>query len=238
MSYLLESFKKKEGLRRYFGPKRALILLGFGYAMWFVWSMFRSGDFSPAILQHYHYENPTATVMMFIAFYAITVVAAIPSLPLNLAAGYFWGGVLGGVYTCIGVTIGGFVSFLFARYVIGQPLTPSLSDMSKRRWLVNIQREFEQHGWKYIAFVRMNPIVPTGAFNFFLGLTSVSNKTFLWTTFVFLLPPTIAVSFIGDAFQTFSADGQVTEIINTIFMVSAAIMALCGIRFAAKIFKR
>lgn len=232
-----ESFSRKNGLRRYFGPKRAAILLCFGYAVWFLWSMFRAGDFSPVLLQHYYNENPTTTILVFIAFYAITVVAAIPSLPLNLAAGYFWGGILGGVYTCLGVTIGGFVSFLLARYAIGQPLTLSLSDTSKRRWLVNIQREFEQHGWKYIAFVRMNPIVPTGAFNFFLGLTPVSSKTFVWTTFVFLLPPTIAVSFIGDAFQTFSADGQVTEIVNIIFIVSAAIMALFGIRFAARIFK-
>ena len=238
MTYLIEALKKKKGLRRYFGPKRAIFCAIFFIMLWFLWDLFRAGALSPEFLQQYNENHPIRAIAIFIAVYAVTVIAAIPSLPLNLAAGYFWGGFLGGVYTCVGVTIGGFTSFLVARYLIGQPLAAPENSTSRHKWLDEIKREFEGSGWKYIAFVRLNPIIPTGVFNFFLGLTSVSGKTFLWTTFVFLLPATIAVSFIGDAFQTFSVEGKVTDIVNEILIVSAAIMSLFCIRLVAKIFRK
>ena len=238
MTILVEALKKKKGLRRYFGPKRAILFTLFFAMVWFLWGLFRAGTLSPEFLQLYNENYPVRAIAIFIVVYAITVVAAIPSLPLNLAAGYFWGGLLGGFYTCLGVTIGGFVSFLVARYLIGQPLAATERSAARHKWLSEIKEELEGSGWKYIAVVRLNPIIPTGAFNFFLGLTSVSGKTFLWTTFVFLLPATIAVSFIGDAFQTFSVDGQVTDIVNNILIVSASIMTLFCIRLAAKILRK
>jgi len=204
-----------------------------GFAL-FIWSNYRSGVLSPEMLQNFHEQYPFRAIMIFIGVYALSVLVAVPSLPLNLAAGYFWGGLLGGVYATLGVTLGGFASFLAARYFVGNLLSRSYS----LSWLDRVQTEFEGHGWKYIAFVRMNPIIPTGPFNFFLGLTSVTSRTFLWTTFVFLMPPTIAVSFIGDTLQTFSQDGQATDIVRALLIVSASVTFLFVVRFASKIFRK
>ncbi len=83
---------------------------------------YRSGTFSPIIIEQFRNEYPICSVIVFILIYTISVISILPSLPLNLAAGFFWGGILGGIYSTIGVTFGGYISFLIARLLIGQPL--------------------------------------------------------------------------------------------------------------------
>jgi uncharacterized membrane protein YdjX (TVP38/TMEM64 family) len=167
--------------------------------------------------------------------YAVFVIASLPSLPLNLAAGFFWGGLLGGVYSTLAVTIGGWISFVVARWLIGQPLAEKFDN----KWAGEVQREFNRSGWKFVAFARSNPIIPTGPLNYLLGLTSLSNAGFLWATFVFLLPPSIAVAYIGDTLQTFATTHSgVNEMIRGILIASAAVTLLVGVRFASRIFKK
>ena len=124
---------------------------------------------------------------------------------------------------------------LAARWLIGQPL----ADQFENKWASKVQDEFERNGWKFIAFARINPIIPTGPLNYLLGLTSLSNRDFLWATFIFLLPPSIAIAYIGDALQTFTAQQtDVGEIIRGILIASAAITFLALAGFATKIYKK
>ncbi|MGY4531874.1 putative membrane protein YdjX (TVP38/TMEM64 family) [Pseudomonas sp. TE3786] len=235
MTFLLKSIKEKKGLRRYIGPKRvALLVLLTLFVLW-AWIYYKSGALSPAIIEHYRSDYPLGSVLLFVAVYAIVVIAALPSLPLNLAAGFFWGGVVGGIYSTIGVTIGGWVSFVAARWLIGQPLAYQFES----KWAKRVQEEFERNGWKFVAFARINPIIPTGPLNYLLGLTSLTNRGFLWATFIFLLPPSIAVAYIGDTLQTFTANqADVNEIIHGLLITSAAVTFLALAKFFSNIYKR
>ena len=233
MTFLLKSIKKKKGLRRYIGPKRIALLVLLTLFILCAWNCYKSGTLSPAIIEHYRNDYPISSVLLFVAVYAISVIAALPSLPLNLAAGFFWGGIVGGIYSTIGVTVGGWVSFLAARWLIGQPL----ADQFENKWAQKVQDEFDHNGWKFVAFARVNPIIPTGPLNYLLGLTSLSNRDFLWVTFIFLLPPAIAVAFIGELFQTISAlDGEVSKLLHGILVTSAAVTTLWGVKFFSKIY--
>jgi uncharacterized membrane protein YdjX (TVP38/TMEM64 family) len=235
MSSILKSIQKKRGIRRYIGPKRVILLFGLIAFVFWAWNYYHTGSLSPAMIEQYRDHHPVGAVMLFILIYAISVIASVPSLPLNLAAGFFWGGLAGGLYSTVGVTIGGWVSFAVARWLIGQPL----SEKFDNKWVNKVQREFDQGGWKFVAFARINPIIPTGPLNYLLGLTSLSNRSFLWATFVFLLPPSIAVAYIGDTLQTFTTQQSgVNEIIRGILIASAAVTFLVGIKFAATIFKK
>jgi len=235
MSFILKSIQNKRGIRRYIGPKRVLLLLGLIAFIFLAWDYYCTGSLSPTMIELYRDNHPVATVMLFILIYAISVIASLPSLPLNLAAGFFWGGLLGGVYSTVGVTIGGWVSFTAARWLIGQPLAEKFHN----KWTSKVQHEFDQGGWKFVAFARINPIIPTGPLNFLLGLTSLSNRGFLLATSAFLLPPSIAVAFIGDMFQTFATQQSgVNEIVKGILIASAAVTFLVGVKFAFKIFKK
>lgn len=235
MSFLLKSLQKKRGIRRYIGPKRVILLLGLIAFVFWAWDYYRTGALSPTIIEQYRDNHPVGAVMLFILIYAISVIASVPSLPLNLAAGFFWGGLVGGVYSALAVTIGGWVSFSAARWLIGHPLAEKFDN----RWASKVQREFDQGGWKFVAFARINPIIPTGPLNYLLGLTSLSNAGFLWATFVFLLPPTIAVAYIGATLQTFTTQQSgVNEMVRGILVASAAVTFLVGIKFASRISKK
>ena len=235
MSLILKSLQKKRGIRRYIGPKRVILLLGLIAFVFWTWDYYRTGALSPTMIEQYRDNHPVGAVMLFILIYAISVIASVPSLPLNLAAGVFWGGLIGGVYSTLSVTIGGWVSFAVARWLIGQPFAEKFDN----KWASKVQREFDQGGWKFVAFARINPIIPTGPLNYLLGLTSLSNRGFLWATFVFLLPPSIAVAYIGDTLQTFTTQQSgVNEIVGGILVASAAVTFLAGIRFAFRIVKK
>jgi uncharacterized membrane protein YdjX (TVP38/TMEM64 family) len=235
MSYIPGIIGGKCGFRRYIGPKRLVLLLGFIAFVFLAWYYYRSGSLSPSLIEQYRENHPVCSVTLFIVIYAISVIACLPSLPLNLAGGFFWGGLLGGVYSALGVTMGGWISFAAARWMIGQPLAEEFDN----KWASKVQREFDQGGWKFVAFARVNPIIPTGPLNFLLGLTSLSNRGFLWVTFIFLLPPSIAVAFIGDSLQSFATkQSGANEIVRGILLVSAAVTFLAGIKFATWIYRK
>jgi uncharacterized membrane protein YdjX (TVP38/TMEM64 family) len=105
------------------------------------------------------------------------------------------------------------------------------------QWVNIIQSEFEKNGWKFVAFARINPIIPTGPLNYLLGLTALTNREFFWVTFIFLLPPATAVAYIGDTFKTFTQQENISEIIQGILIVSAAVTFLACLKFAVKFFK-
>lgn len=234
MTFLLRALKKKKGIRRYIGPKRVLLLVILILFLYWAWDYYKSGGFSPIIIEQYRNQHPIGAVLLFMLVYAVSVIAALPSLPLNLAAGFFWGGFIGGIYSVASVTIGGWVSFLAARWLIGQPL----ADHFENEWVSRVQCEFQRNGWKFVAFARINPIIPTGPLNYLLGLTALSNRGFLWATFVFLLPPSIAIAYIGDTLQTFMAEqANVSEIVRGILIASAAVTFLALIKFASGIYK-
>lgn len=236
MSFILRSLKRKKGIRRYIGPKRFFLLLVVTFFVIWTWNYYRSGALDPSIIEQYRAEYPIRTVALFVLIYALSVIAALPSLPLNLAAGFFWGGVTGGIYVTMGVTLGGWISFLVARHLIGQPLAQKFDS----RWVSRAQSEFDRNGWKFVAFARINPIIPTGPLNYLLGLTSLSNKGFIWATFIFLLPPSVAIAYVGESFQTFVADDHtnVNEIVRGILILSAAVTFMVLIKFAFNIFNK
>lgn len=218
---------QKSGIRRYIGPKRIASLLVFAVVIFLVRDYYNTGTFNLKFIEHYKKENPFESVILFISIYIILVIVSMPTLPLNLAAGFFWGGMIGGVYTAVSVTLGGWLSFAIVRCFVGQPLAQKY----EKKWIDKVQDEFDQKGWKFVAFARLNPIIPTGPLNYLLGLTSLSNKTFLWTTFVFLLPPAVAVAYIGDSFQTFTQHENIDTIMNGVLVISAAVTILGGIKF-------
>ncbi len=224
-----------KGLRHYIGPKRIILLCILAIFVIWAWDYYQSGALSPSSIEAYHSENLIGAVLLFTLIYVISVVAALPSLPLNLAAGFFWGGILGGVYSALGTTVGGWISFLAARWLVGQPL----ADQFENKWASKVQEEFERNGWKFVAFARINPIIPTGPLNYLLGLTSISNRCFLWVTFVFLLPPAIAVAYIGDTLQTLATQKtEVNYIIRGILVASAAVTFLALAKFLSNILEK
>lgn len=224
----------KTGLRRYIGPKRLLALILCVALFIIARRLNDDGVLTPDALRQLVETRPLLSGLAFIVFYAVTVLTALPSLPFNLAAGVFWGPWAGGAIATIGATLGAAAAFLASRFMLGQPLARRYD----QRFVAWLQAEFSAKGWRFIAFLRLNPIFPTGPLNYVLGLTGISFSTYLWATALFLLPPSIAVAWVGDAMGTFVADGDVNAVIRLIVAGSAGVSLLVALRYLAKHWSR
>lgn len=222
----------KTGLRRYIGPKRIVILLVLIGLVGMGLYLRKQGWLDPDAIRNLIDRYPVAAPVLFALFYGVAKVSALPTLPFNLAAGLFWGPLLGGFYSTTGTSIGAFASFWLARSVLGQPLARRFNN----RFVAEVQNEFEAKGWMFLAFIRLNPIFPTGPTNYLLALTSVDTFTYIWTTFVFNLPPSIAVAWIGYSLGTFVMQGEIADTMRMVLTVSAAVTALTALAYAANLF--
>ena len=185
------------------------------------------------IIEYYKNEKTILSIFLFISVYVISVIGALPTLPLNLVAGFFWGGFYGGIYSTIGATIGSWFSFILTRSFFGQILTKK----TEKQWIDKFQIEFKKNGWKFLAFARINPIFPTSPLNYMLGLTSISSKAFIVTTFIFLLLPSIVIALIGDILKiSLYKESEIGQVIKLIFITSGIITLLIFIIIVLKIY--
>ena len=130
--------------------------------------------------------------------------------------------------------MGAIVAFTAARSIFGRPLAQRFDN----KVISQMQREFEAHGWRFIAFARVNPAFPTGPLNYLLGLTSIDLFTYIWVTFLFLLPPGFGVALIGHSLGTFVVQGEVASFVKTILSVSAAVTILVALGYGARMWEK
>ena len=235
INFVMSSFEKKGGLRKYIGPKRILLAVVALYAGYIIIGLYNDGLISPEIVLKQQRIHPLRAISLFISFYVISVVFLLPSLPLNLAGGFFWGGFWGGLLSTVGVTLGSWISFYLSRNLVGKILAKRFEN----KWLNLVQEEFNQNDWKFLAFARLNPVVPTGPLNYILGLTSMSHRSYLIVTFSSLLVPSVAIAFIGDLIQGYVlADSRRAGVIRDVIIASSIVTLLALIKVAVKILKK
>ena len=216
--------------RKYFGTKRIVAIGALSVFIAVGWTLYDQGLIQPAAMEQLALENPVKSILIFIVIYAISAMAALPTLPLNLAAGLFWGGFAGGIIATLGSGIGAIFSFSVVRIFFNQPLA-ARSDNRLVKWL---QRELDRKGWQFIAFIRVNPVFPTAPLNYILALTSVRWTTYAWASMVFLIPPSVCFALIGEQAGSYLVEGRTADTVVTVLIISAAITALVAIRECAR----
>lgn len=138
---------------------------------------------------------PLAAPLIFMLIYAVAPALFLPSIPLSLAAGFFWGPVWGVLFAITGATAGACVSFFLARYLLRDAVRKRFA-AGQWHWL---EENVTKHGWKAVAFVRLIPIFPFNVLNYLLGLTPISFGQYLWSSVVFMLPGCIAFVAFGSS---------------------------------------
>jgi len=66
----------------------------------------------------------------------------------------------------------------------------------------------EKEGWRFVAFVRLVPLLPFNLLNYALGLTRLKFSHYLLATYVFMLPGAIAYTYLGYAGREAVAGGE------------------------------
>jgi uncharacterized membrane protein YdjX (TVP38/TMEM64 family) len=218
----------KRGLRRFIGPKRAVVILLVMGGAWYL----RHEGLGVSEVMGLVELHPISACFLFLLVYAVSVVALVPTLPFNLAAGVMWGTLWGGLLSAVGASSGAILAFVLARYVAGQFLAERFED-GLMSW---IQQELLGKGWRFVAFLRVNPIVPTGPVNYLLGLTSIGIWPYSAATVGFITPPSLLVAWIGSSAGAISLSGNAAAVWRGTLGLSAAVTATVLMRYLIKYF--
>jgi uncharacterized membrane protein YdjX (TVP38/TMEM64 family) len=125
---------------------------------------------------------------VFILIYAGAVVAALPGSAITIIAGAIFGSVLGVIVVSIASTLGAALAFLVGRYFARDAIAKWLSERKKFRKLDDLT---ERHGAIIVALVRIVPIFPFNIVNYGFGLTRVRFWTYVFWSWVCMLPGTV-----------------------------------------------
>lgn len=136
--------------------------------------------------------------MVFVLLYAAAVVAALPGSALTVAAGALFGSLLGIVVVSAASTLGASLSFLVARYFARDATARWLSKNEKFRRLDQLT---EEHGAIIVALTRLVPLFPFNLLNYGFGLTRVPFWTYVFWSWLCMLPGTVLYVVGADAFM-------------------------------------
>ena len=129
----------------------------------------------------------------FVLVYTVAVAVSVPGASLlTVAGGFLFGGLVGGAAAVIAATLGATLVFLAAGTSFGAMLQARAGP-----FLTRLQKGFEQDAAAYMLFLRLVPAFPFWAVNLAPALIGVRLWTFVWTTFVGIIPGTFAFAFAG-----------------------------------------
>ena len=141
--------------------------------------------------------------VVFILIYALVTVLFLPGSVITLAGGVLFGPVLGTFYNLTGATLGAALAFLISRYIASDWIADKAG--GRVRQLIN---GVEGEGWRFVAFVRLVPLFPFNLLNYALGLTRIRFLHYLIASYIFMLPGTIAYTYIGYAGREAISGGE------------------------------
>jgi uncharacterized membrane protein YdjX (TVP38/TMEM64 family) len=164
---------------------------------------------------------------LYVLAYVVSCVFVIPAIALTLAAGAIFGVVKGTVIVLIGATLGATAAFFLGRTIFRRYVEARVESNPK---MAAVDRAIAREGTKIMLLMRLSGFPPFTWINYALGLTGVSFVSYLWTTFVGIIPGTIAFTYAGAAgVRALTGKG------NRITLIVTALGAVLVITYIARI---
>jgi uncharacterized membrane protein YdjX (TVP38/TMEM64 family) len=181
---------------------RKYLLIGGFVALWvLVYYFFNLGDRlnftyvqnNAVAFQSMIENSPLLWGVAYLFFYLIVVALSIPGATiLTLLGGYLFGTFYAVVIIAVGATLGAFIAFLSGRFLLRDSIEKRYGKAAE---LFN--KKFQNNGTSYLLALRLIPVFPFFLVNLLSGLTRAKHITFLWTTFVGILPATTVYAYAG-----------------------------------------
>jgi uncharacterized membrane protein YdjX (TVP38/TMEM64 family) len=165
-----------------------------------------------------------ATVVGFIAIYAVMVAFSIPgALVMTVASGFLFGTLGGAACAVVGATLGSVALFLAARTAIGDLLRdkagPALNKM---------KAGFQEDALSYLLVLRLIPLFPFWLVNLVPAFLGVSLRVFVVGTFFGIIPGSLVFASVGNGLGAIFADGDTANIKDAIFK-PAVLLPIVGL---------
>lgn len=162
--------------------------------------------------------------LAYVLIYVGATVAAVPGSALTVAGGALFGSFWGVILAHSAATLGAGLAFLLGRY---------LARDAVERWLAgNVQFQrlrglTAEHGAIIVALTRLVPIFPFSLLNYGFGLTRVPFLTYLFWSWLCMLPGAVLYVVGADAVvQAFSQGRVPWELVAVLVVVLAGLTVL------------
>jgi uncharacterized membrane protein YdjX (TVP38/TMEM64 family) len=133
-------------------------------------------------------------VVVFVAIYAVATVLFVPGSLLTIAAGLVFGLLIGTLAASAGSIIGASGAFLIGRYFARSRIEAKAKRDEKFR---AIDKAIGREGWKIVALLRLSPLIPFNASNYFYGITAVQFWAYVLASWIGMLPGTVLYVYLG-----------------------------------------
>lgn len=195
----------------------ALYYLGIGKYLNFDYIKSHQHAIQQFIDTHY-----TTAAILYSSLYAALVFFMISlTLVITMIAGFFFGTLPATIFSMIGAVVGGTLSLLTVRYLLGNWLTARYHNAVE-----TFKQKFKQHGASYLLSLQFFPLTPSAIITIMAGLSDVSLTTYLWTTAVGILPITLICAFAGRQLATMNS---VKEIISPSMLFALATLSVLAL---------
>ena len=114
-----------------------------------------------------------------------------PARILSLLGGALFGPVWGTLWNLLGALLGATLAFLIARSVGAEWVAQRLGGRLRR-----LVEGVEAEGWRFVALMRLVPLVPFNLLNYALGLTRISLRAYILASAVCMLPGAVAYTWL------------------------------------------
>ena len=162
----------------------------------------------------------------FMSVMALTVVSPLPSLPLDIAAGIFFGPYLGTFYSATGALAGSVISYSIAR-LLGRSLIERFL-----RGHINFCSSCSDRMLTGVVFLaRLIPVVSFDMVSYGSGLTKMSLWRFSLATFLGMLPLTFVYNYFGSALVV---DGRLAAVFGIVMVLLLFLLPVWVERYAPK----
>lgn len=169
--------------------------------------------------------------VVFVFLYAAATVAALPGSALTIAAGALFGSVVGFIVVSIGSTLGASLAFLVSRYFARDAMSRWLSGKEKFR---KLDAMTEKHGAIMVAITRLVPIFPFSLANYGFGLTRVNFWTYVFWSWLCMLPGTLLYVVGADAFTKGLQKGAIPWPLVGAVLIAAIVLTIL-VRYARRV---
>lgn len=143
-------------------------------------------------------DNPIRATLLGFLFYALATGFSFPAAwMLTVTMGVVFGWQWGGTIVLFAATTGASMLYWVAR----TGLRAHFSRVSGRQ-LTRMAEGFRANAINFMLFLRLAPILPFAVVNVVPGILGVSYPVFVVTTFIGIIPGTIAYTFAGEGLRS------------------------------------
>lgn len=142
--------------------------------------------------------------VVYMLVYALAVVLLVPGSLLALSAGLAYG-PWGLPLAVSAATAGAALAFVIGRYLAGE----WLRKLSNRRLLLRaVESAVTEGGWRFVALIRLSPLLPFSLLNYYFGITRISFCQYLSGTLFGIVPGTSVNVLLASAGYAYTMGGM------------------------------